>query len=72
MTNLNKLRMNDDVMLIGLEVIHVSTHYNKVVPNFCRLKMYFSWLKEIDSFAMLNSSIIVGYRNWLELTLIHN
>ena len=26
--------MNDDVMLTQLEVIHVSTHYNKVVQTF--------------------------------------
>ena len=26
--------MNDDVMLTRLEVIHVSTHYNKVVQTF--------------------------------------
>ncbi len=34
LTNLNKLRMNDDVMLTKVEVIHVSTHYNKVVQTF--------------------------------------
>jgi hypothetical protein len=34
LTNLNELRMNDDVMLTRLEVIHASTHYNKVVQTF--------------------------------------
>ena len=36
MTNLSKLRMNDDVMLTRLEVIYVSTVYNKVVQTFVK------------------------------------